>query len=81
MQYVNLDEELAVCKELSEEDIWSEVMNKKVLNRRMWKKRKPDLKPQSLQLQRLFSTCRYIEEQTDISEAVFNSLNVLQDFS
>lgn len=84
-EYVNLDEEVAACWELSEEDILAEVKNKK--SAELSDAEEEDTGPEapiattSEALQHLREFRRYVEGQTEASVAVFNSINVLEDFS
>lgn len=84
-EYVNLDEEVAVCGELSEEDILAEVKNKK--SAELSDAEEEDTGPEapiattSEALHHMREFRRYVEGQTDASEAVFNSINFLEDFS
>lgn len=75
-----------MCGELSDQDILAEVKNGKSaefsdLEEEQAEIEESPIPTTSEALQQLREFRRYIEGQTNVSEAVFHSLNVLEDFA
>lgn len=84
-EFVNLDENVEVCGELSDKDILSEVSNKMSAEDDNIEEDKEEEQapiPSSTEaLSHLSEFRRYIEGQTNVSETVFRSLNILENFA
>uniref|UniRef100_A0A1B6C052 DDE-1 domain-containing protein n=1 Tax=Clastoptera arizonana TaxID=38151 RepID=A0A1B6C052_9HEMI len=81
-EYVNVDEQVAVCGELSDQDILAEVKNNDLsdLEEEEGEEEEVLIPTTAEALQQLSVFLRYIEGQTNVSETVFQSLNVLESF-
>nr|XP_042910876.1 tigger transposable element-derived protein 4-like [Parasteatoda tepidariorum] len=84
--YVSMDENIDICGELSDKDILSEVLN----NQNITTEDEEDIEDE-VEEQRPIPTSseavvhlseyrRYAEGQSDVSEAVFRAINILEDF-
>ena len=73
-----MDEQVAVCGELSDLDILAEVKNKKSAELSDLEDEEAPIPSTSEALQYLRELRRqYVERQTNVSETVFHSINVL----
>lgn len=85
-EFVNLDENVAVCGELTDAEILTEVTTKKTDNSSDEEEERPELaeKPiptSSEALDHLQELRRYVEGQANVSDSLFQALNKLQEFT
>ena len=84
--FVNLDESVAICGELTDQEILAEVATRKKTDNPTEEEERPEVtdKPiptSSEALDRLHELRRYVQGQANISDSPLQALNMLHDFA